>query len=91
MYRTAFRASSSVSLVSAAMMAITSPINLGVSVIKKTSALLWGLGTSAAVSTAFTPGIALAADTSMDVMRQWGAGLYTLAAYSIPGIWMSPA
>ena len=44
-------------------------------------------GTSAGVSTAFTPGSASAARVSMRTMRACGYGLRSILPWSMPGIW----
>jgi hypothetical protein len=49
------------------------------------------LGTSAAVSTANTPGSARAAVTSMPVIRALGTGLRTTRPCSMPGSCQSAA
>jgi len=49
------------------------------------SSTIWFLGTSAAVSTAKTPGSARAELTSMPVIRALGTGLRTRRPCSMPG------
>ena len=55
------------------------------------SSTIWLLGTSAAVSTAATPGSARAAVTSMPVIRALGSGLRTIRPCSMPGSCQSAA
>ena len=55
------------------------------------SSTIWLCGTSAAVSTATTPGSARAAVTSMPVIRALGTGLRTSRPCSMPGSRQSAA
>src|SRR5438270_4648536 len=91
-YRTSMRSSAAVAISSlaAAMPATGSPTNRTLSIARACSSWLTGrmpngIGRSLPVSTAFTPGSALACDVSMPVMRAWGWGLRSSLAYSMRG------